>query len=98
MAEFICLVKEGAKAEDTLRKDFDLAAKQSITVRESSTLGLKTQGTVIFVRGSEEGVSKCKELLKPFLLESKSADLEAAKMKILEGEEKALEGFGGIFG
>jgi|SRR3989338_5580286 len=98
MAEYICLVKEGAEAEDILRKDFDISAKQSITVRESSTLGLKTHGTVIFVRGSEEGVSKCKELLSPFLLESKAADLEAAKKKILEEEEKALEGFGGIFG
>ncbi len=98
MAEYICLVKEGAKAEDALRKDFDLAARQSITVRESSTLGLKTVGTIIFVRGSDEGVSKCKELLKDFVIEAKPEELEQAKKKILEGEEKALEGFGGIFG
>ncbi len=98
MVEYICLVKDGAKAEDTLRKDFDLAARQSITVREASTLGLKATGTIIFVRGTEEGVARCKGLLKDFVIEAKPEELEQARKKILEGEEKALEGFGGIFG
>ena len=86
------------QAELKLRSDFDVCAKQSITVRDAKAIGIEKDGSFFYVTGSEEGVNKCKEFLKEFEAPAKPAELEHAKKKILEEQEKAAEGFGGIFG
>lgn len=102
MAEFVCFIKRenARKAEDTLRADFDVAARQSITVRDAPALGIKEagDGSFFYITGSDEGVQRCKELLKDFVVVTKSALLERAKAKIKEEQEAAAAGFGGIFG
>jgi hypothetical protein len=100
MAETLAFVKrdQAGKAENMLRADFDLAAKQSITVRDARALGLKLDGSIFYITGSDEGVKRCIELLKPFVAEAKKSDLEAAKKKIIEEQDAAAAGVGGIFG
>ena len=98
--DWITFVKKEnvSKAENTLRNDFDVVARQSITVRDARALGIEDDGSFIMVSGTEEGVNKAKELIKDDVAESKDEDLEKAKAEIKAEEEKAAEGFGGIFG
>ena len=100
MMEWITFVKSenAAKAEDALRKDFDLAAKQSITVKTAGSLGIDLEGSFFYISGSDEGVEKCKELIKDFVEEVDSEKLEEAKGKIKEEGESAAAGMGSIFG
>ncbi|MEM5778292.1 MAG: hypothetical protein QXD43_00440 [Candidatus Aenigmatarchaeota archaeon] len=97
--EWIAFVKKEnvRKAEETLKKDFDVAAKQSITVRDAKSLGLNYDGSFFLIDGSETGVNKCKELIKDFIFEIKEEDLKKAREIIKKEEEAAAEGMGGIF-
>ncbi len=97
---YVCFVKSEnvQKAEDALRADFDVAARQSITVRSASSLGIKREGSFFLISGSEEGVKKCQDLLKGFAEKVDEKGLKEAERKIREEQEKAVEGFGGIFG
>jgi len=97
--EWIIFVKKEnvKKAEEKLKMDFDVAAKQSITVRDAKSLGLDYDGSFFLIGGDDTGVNKCKELIKEFVFERKKGDLEKAKEKIKQEEEAAAEGMGGIF-
>lgn len=100
--EYVCFVKRenARKAEEALRKDFDVAAKQSITIRDAGVLGVKEagDGTFFYVTGTDEGVKRCQELIKGFVFTIKPELLSKAKAKIKEEEDAAASGFGGIFG
>jgi hypothetical protein len=103
MAEFMAFIKRenARKAEDALRADFDVAAKQSITVRDAAVLGLKEagDGSFFYITGSDDGVKRCQELIKDMVeANTKKELLEKAKAKIKEEQEAAAAGFGGIFG
>jgi hypothetical protein len=90
--------KENArKAEEKLRMDFDVAAKQSITVKDAKAIGLNYDGSFFLVSGDDKGVERCKDLLKEFVAEAKKEDLEKARNIIRQEEEAAAEGMGGIF-
>jgi len=97
--EWIAFVKKEnvRKAEENLKKDFDVAAKQSIIVRDAKSLGLNYDGSFFLINGEDAGVNKCKELIKDFVFEIKSDDLKKAREKIKQEEEAAAEGMGGIF-
>jgi hypothetical protein len=97
--EWITLVKKEnvAKAEEILRADFDVAAKQSITVRDAKSLGLNYDGSFFVIDGDDFGVKKCKELIKEFVSEVKEDDIKKVRKKIKKEEEAAAEGMGGIF-
>ncbi len=98
--EWVCFVKNenAKKAENALRLDFDIAAKQSITVRSGDALGVKKGGSFFLVEGTDEGVARCKDMIKDFVEKATKEELESAKQKIVEEREKAACGFGGIFG
>ena len=98
--EFITFVKKENvhKAEEAIRSDFDLAAKQSLKVKNAGSLNLEGEGSFFYITGTDEGVEKCKELIKDFIGESKQEDLDKAKEKIKEEEDAAAAGMGGIFG
>ena len=85
------------KAEETLKSDFDVAAKQSITVRDAKALNLNYDGSFFLISGDDTGVNKCKELIKDFVAEAKKEDLDKARNLIKQEEEAAAEGMGGIF-
>ncbi len=95
---YICFVKmeNAKKAEDALRKD-DVASRQSITVRDAKILGIEKDGSFFLIDGTEQGIEKCKELIKDFAENIDEKILEKAKKKIKEESEKAAEGFGGLF-
>jgi hypothetical protein len=96
--DFICFVEKvnAGKAEIAIKNDFDLASRQSITIRDATALGLEDKGSFFYITGSDEGVTKCKELIKDFIAESKN--LEAAKQKIKDDGDNAAQGMGAIFG
>ncbi len=100
--DYICFVKRenARKAEDALRKDFDVAARQSITIRDAAALGISTgtDGSFFQISGSDEGVARCKELLKEFIFSVDAKILEQANKKIQEEADAAASGVGGIFG
>jgi len=98
--EWIGFVKRenARKAEEILRKDFDIAAKESITVRDAKALGLKDDGSFFLISGTEHGVNYCKNLIKEFVVSVDEKELHKAREEIRKEEERAAEGFGGIFG
>ena len=98
--EWITFVKKESvnKAEEKLRSDTDLAAKQSITVRDAKSLDIEKDGSFFLISGTEDGIEKCKELIKEFVEEVDKEDLSKATEKIKEEEDKAAEAFGGILG
>jgi hypothetical protein len=97
--EWIGFVKKEnvKKAEEILKKDFDVAAKESITVRDAKALNLKEDGSFFLISGSDNGVNHCKNLIKEFVVSIDEKILHKAKEEIRKEEEKAAEGFGGIF-
>lgn len=90
--------EKAGQAEQRLRNDFDVCAKQSITVRDAKALGITLEGSFFYITGSEEGVKKCVEFIKEFEAPAKKEQLEHAKKKIIEEQDAAASGFGGIFG
>jgi len=98
--EWICFIKKEKvkKAEELLKKDFDVAAKESITVRDAKTLGIKKEGSFFLIRGTDHGVKYIENMLKDFVDEVDEKDLKKAREEIKKEEDAAAEGFGGIFG
>ena len=96
--EFICFVEKTnvSRAEVALKEDFDLASRQSITIRDAASLEIEDAGSFFYITGSDEGVTKCKELIKDFIADSKN--LEIAKQKISDEGDNAAQGMGAIFG
>ena len=86
------------KAEEKLKSDFSLAAKQSIAIRDAKSLDIEKDGSFFLIDGTEEGIAKCKELIKEFVESVDEKCLSKAKEKIKEEGEKAAEAFGGILG
>lgn len=85
------------KAEERLKSDFNLAAKQNITVRDARSLEIDKDGSFFLIIGTEEGVAKCKELIKEFVVDLDKKYFDTAKKKLQEEADKAAEGFGGLF-
>ena len=103
MTEWMTFVKSenARKAEEMIRADFDLAAKQSITVRDAAVIGVSEagKGSFFYITGSDEGVQKCKDIIKELVVKDvKQQVLDKAKAKIKEEQDAAAAGFGGIFG
>lgn len=97
--EWIVFVKREnvQKAEDALKSDTYVAAKESITVKDARALEIDVEGSFFLISGTDEGVAKCKELVKDYVEEIEEKKLEEAKKKIQEEEDRAAEAMGGIF-
>lgn len=85
------------KAEEKLKSDFNLAAKQSIAVRDAKSLDIDKDGSFFLIIGTEEGLARCKELIKEFAEDIGAKYFDKAKAKLQEEADKAAEGFGGLF-
>jgi len=84
------------EVKDALLKN-DEVSKASVKFREGDSLGLNEK-YYCYISGSEEICEKSKELVGD-LCELVTGDRKKEIIKkIKEEEEKALEGFGGIFG
>ena len=97
MLSVFYLGKDGKKGEEILKKD-DICSRQSIALREAKTLGIDKEGYFLFFQGSEEACERAKKLLKELVKEVEEKILEKARKAYEEESEKALQGFGGIFG
>ncbi len=91
----VWLVKKekAAKAEEVLRKD-DLVGRQSITVRDAETLGMKKKGVFILVDGNKNALKEAEKLLKG--IAEKEKNKEEVIKKIEEEESAAISGFGAL--
>jgi hypothetical protein len=87
--------KNYQKVREILLKD-DLVSRASITFREAKAYG--GEGYYCFISGLEEQCKKALEITKELAKEIKKDEKEKLINKIKEEENKALEGFGGIFG
>ena len=97
--EWIVFVKKEnvRKAEEILKKD-ELTSKQSIAIRDARALGIEGDGSFFKIDGNDEGVNKCKELIKEFVEEVSEDKINKAREEIKKEEETAAEGMGGLFG
>ena len=94
---FFLSKESGKRAEEILKKD-DLTSRGSIALRESKTLGIEKEGYFLFFDGDEEMVKRARELLASLVEEIENAVMKEAEEKFEKENERALEGFGGIFG
>lgn len=76
----------------------ELVSRQSITVRESSSIGKDKEGYYVLIDGDEEAIKRAKKLLKEVAEELKGKDAEEISGAIEGQESSAAEGFGAIFG
>lgn len=80
-----------------LTKD-DLVSRQSIFTRDSNSLNMKGDFSIIKIEGSKEGLTRAKELAKELKLK-KLDEKKAKKINdiIIEQEDSAASGMGMIF-
>jgi len=89
-------IKDLQKFKDILLKD-DIVSRASIMFKEGKAL----QGKEIYycyVSGLEEQCKRAKELTKDISKEVEGKEKDEVLKKIKEEEQKAMEGFGGLFG
>ena len=84
------------KAKDLLLKD-DVVSRASLTWREAKSFGF-SEGYYIYISGTDEQVKGAEELTKELRKEVKDKEKEEVIRKIKEEQDKAMEGFGSIFG
>jgi hypothetical protein len=84
------------KVKDILLKD-DMVSRASIVFKEGKSL-LGKDGYLIYISGIEEQCKKAIEISKEIAKQASEKDKTEVIKKIREEQEKAAEGFGGIFG
>ena len=88
------------KAKDLLLKD-DVVSRSSIMWKEAKSFGF-SEGYYCYISGTEDQIKRAIELSKELAKEVKDSQKNKEKEivigKIKEEQDKALEGFGGIFG
>jgi thiamine monophosphate synthase len=86
-----------SEAKNMLYAD-DLVARQSITVRDNTALGMKHEGYYIQIEGEDHAVKKAKELMGDKAKELHGKEAHDVMKAIEEQESSAAAGFGSIFG
>ena len=90
------------KSEDTVKinkliKD-DIVSRQSILIRDSSSLETKGNLSYLRIEGSEKGLKQAKKLAKEFVFKKLTKkEAEEINKKIEEQEDSAASGMGMIF-
>jgi len=87
--------KNFQKAKEILLRD-DVVSRASIIYKDAKEYG--GEGYYFFISGTEEQCKKAVEITKEVAKEVEKNKKEKIIKSIKEEEEKALEGFGGIFG
>ena len=82
---------------DALLKD-EVVTRQSLVVRESRSLGVEGEGTLVLVEGSEAGLAQAEALLKDAGKALIGAEAENAYRRFKAQDEDAVSGMGLIFG
>jgi hypothetical protein len=95
------------KVKDKLQKD-NLTSRASMVFKEAKTISEEKDGYYCYISGTEEQCKRILELIAPknpktgevfvYATEVSGKEKDLVISKIKEEEDKALEGFGGIFG
>src|SRR2546421_10989971 len=75
----------------------DVVSRQSVTVRDAKSLGLKGDDRYVLVEGSEAALARAVELLKG-ITPLKVAEAEDVYRRFRSQDEQAASGMGLIFG
>ncbi len=86
-----------SKARNAVETD-DLISRQTINFRESRALGFDKEGYYLEIDGSEDSISKAREVLEETGKEITGNEKDEVLKKIKEQEDSAAEGFGSLFG
>ncbi len=76
----------------------ELVSRQSITLRDSSSLGVDKKGYYLLVDGEDESIKQAKKILSGLAKELTGPEAEKVLSAIEQQESSAAEGFGAIFG
>ncbi len=100
MASAIFEIKKEKENEMDALKGDDLISRQSITIRDAKSLGMKGENIYIKIDGSDEAIERAEEIVKEQSLGKRLSkeDAQPIEKKIKEEEESASEGMGFIFG
>ena len=85
------------KDEEIFTKD-DLVSRQTIRTYDYASIGLEGEGFIILVEGSEEAISRAKEIAKDKLELIEDDEAQKIYEKIKKLEESVSMGVGAIFG
>lgn len=96
-AVFFVKKESHGEAKNKVYND-ELISRQSITIRDSSALGLKKEGYYLEIDGEDKAVAKAREILKGAAEELEGKEAEEVLSAIEKQESSAAEGFGAIFG
>ncbi len=75
----------------------DLISRQTTSVRDGKSLGVKEDVSYALVEGSEESIEKAEELFKEEEIEAPD-DQEEIREAMKEEEKAAAQGMGTVFG
>jgi len=89
-------MKNLQKVKDILMKD-DVVSRASIVFKEAKGITGK-EGYYCYLSGLDEQCKRALELAKDLVKEIKDKEKSDVINKIKEEEDKAIKGFGGIFG
>jgi len=92
------IFKGGSQRDEEVFSRDDIVSRQTIKTYDFSSLGLKGDGVVILIEGSEDAIERAKELAKDKLELIEGEEAEEIYKKIKELEESVSMGVGAIFG
>ncbi|MBI4017922.1 MAG: hypothetical protein HY366_03185 [Candidatus Aenigmarchaeota archaeon] len=84
------------KAEETIGKD--PVGRQSITIRDAVSLGIKKDGTYFYIDGTDEACALAREWLKNIAIETDAKERDEVIKKMEEQESSVFGGVSSIFG
>ena len=84
------------KSEDVLRDD--IVSRQSITIRDASSISIDGDCRYILIEGKDEGIKRAEELFKD--IGEKETEEKAIEIynKLKTQEDEVAEGVGFVFG
>jgi hypothetical protein len=98
MAEVVFAVpKEHERKIDGILRD-NLVSRQSITSRDSKSLGLDTNVKYVYIKGSQDAVDKARDLFKEITSAMPDNEAKGIIEKIEAQDQEAASGMGMIFG
>jgi len=97
MAWTLHLIPSTKKAEVEAALRDDVVSRQSHTLRDAPSVGGPAGHLYIMVEGSEPGVHRAEELLKPLGEPLTAADRDAVHQRFKDDQESASTGMGLFF-
>ncbi|MGC8580792.1 MAG: hypothetical protein ACP5RS_04945 [Thermoplasmata archaeon] len=75
----------------------DLVSRQSITIRDGTTLKNKKDNYIILIEGTEEGIKKAESMLSTDAIRMDAKESEPIYNELKEESQNIADGLGAIF-